>query len=178
MGRFFCSRGRGHRMEARGSVVSKGIWMDGYRKNSKIFQIFTGSFLGIKGNISYHDHNFSSFQRVKSSSIDSARRALQNTKSVSQKSKTIPKPLGAPHIYLLLMTTAATVSFRRGSNDPPSIQPLPRGCCRSVHDFERSSRIGSGTVSAYYPIEGNFSRSSAFNSSHYLHLIFLVWDCI
>jgi len=41
------------------------------------------SYLGMEGKISYHDHEFSrsSFQRAKSSSIDSARRALQNTRS-------------------------------------------------------------------------------------------------
>ena len=41
------------------------------------------SLISMEGKISYHDHNFSrsSFQRVKSSSIDSARRALQNTRS-------------------------------------------------------------------------------------------------
>ena len=85
------------------------VWLMGYRKSSKFFQISLGpksenflgrkSYLGMEGKISYHDHNFSrsSFQRLKSSSIDSARRALQNTTVVcsklSQNPKTLPKQL-------------------------------------------------------------------------------------
>ena len=98
------------------------VWLMGYRKSSKFFQISLGpksenflgrkSYLGMEGKISYHDHKFSrsSFQRVKSSSIDSARRALKYTTSIvsigisyklSQNPKATAKVvffyLGAPH---------------------------------------------------------------------------------
>lgn len=44
------------------------------------------------------------------------------------------------------------ISFRRAAapDRESSAEPLPRGGCRSVHDFEKSFRIGAGTYGTVY----------------------------
>ena len=66
----------------------------------------------LEGKFSCGDHNFSrsSFQRVKSSSIDSARRALQNTRSSAKIQK--------PPVFLRDFTRCVKRSRPRAAEDP------------------------------------------------------------